>query len=327
MLKEISAIGLLPLFLISNVSNFSYENKIYEIFGVIKNRNNARFEKNENLNIKLNDKNFEVYDIYDSSKFLGDILFDDNKNIQSIYVGEEKLNKNVDLSLISPIFSNEEVFYQSEEGMNYYSHVGEVIDINEDLYETDSNSGASTQTIINCPSYYNYSYGPINNGCSPTAGTMLLSFFDRYSNLNNLINGLLPLEHSNNKTAVDNVIIELANDMHTNMYGFNGTLWNNIAGGLYSYIHRKGYTYLDTYRSMDYTDYSYLINTAHNPSILNISTVNDDGSIGYHSTLGIGTGTFRYSGQFMATHYDWISRPGTYYVSKNYFDSCVYIGY
>lgn len=274
------------------------------------------------------------YSLYEMTNVDGDyegyFIADKTDTVISAYKGQERPNLNEPESL-SPIFTSltgdssecsdySVLAVSNDDPMSY-----ETPQLNVDLYTSHYDSFSSAQYLTNCPTYYNYSYGPVDNGCAPTAGTMLVSFYDRYSNLTNLIDGLLPLEHSDNKKAVDKVIVEMAKYMKTSTE--DGTSRANELLGLTSYFADKGYSNYKARCSTTFNDYATLINSKKNPAMLSITCIDSNGKEKGHAVLGIGVANVRYSGNFMITHYDWYKEnEGDYYVSSKYFRAVIYMG-
>ncbi len=275
-----------------------------------------------------------VYQLTDGDgNYSGYFVADSEQKVLSAYKGSEYPDVD-DLESLSPIFATGtdaigiDDSYVSINAVSDTSSstIHETPGLNVDLYTSHYDSFSSAQYLTNCPTYYNYSYGPVDNGCAPTSATMLVSFYDRYSNMTNLIDGLLPLEHSDNKKAVDKVIVEMAKYMKTNTK--SGTTRANQVSGLTNYLADKGYSNYRAYYLTTFNEYAEVINSKHNPAMLSIKCIEDDGTdAGGHSVLGIGVANVRYSGNFMITHYDWYyRRRGDYYVASQYFEASIYIG-
>ncbi len=309
------------------VKNGTFDSKFESICSIIPSWENSYYSFNSYLGTQ---NDFKLFDVLSGNDYKGYFVTDNNDNISTFYVGEDKL-ENYSLEDISPIFSSDfnlDDSFDTSYNINNIStnSVREMPVLNTNLYSSYSNSYCSTQEIINCPEYYNYPYGPVDNGCAPTTGAMLVSFYDRYTNMSNLVNGLLPLEHSDNKTDVDKLIVEMANYMKTDTN--SGTSPSNEVSGLTNYFKTKGYGQYKAYYTSNYEDYSYIINTRKNPAFLRITAVDDNGGVlGGHAVLGTGTANIRDAGRFMITHYNWKDkRTGQYYVSSKYFVACIYMG-
>lgn len=271
---------------------------------------------------------FSLYNIYDQEEYAGYVIIDDQENIVTFYQGPSLPDMEHPESL-SPVFNHESV-PEIEATMSFTASTNTTIrntpSLNQNLFSSHYDSFSSSNYLIDCPSYYTASYGPVENGCGPTTGAMLVSFFDRYTDMTNLVSGLLPLEHSDNKAAVDELIITLADYMNTD--SVNGTYYWDAMDGLTAYFDDRGYSQFGAFYLDNYADYSTLIISHHNPAYLRIRCINDNGEdIGRHAVLGIGVATLRYFGNFMITHYDWYGeRTGNYYVSEDYFVGAIYMG-
>ncbi len=285
-------------------------------------------------NFYFSGNQYSVYQLTDGDgNYSGHFVTDSEQKVLSAYKGTEYPDVD-DLESLSPIFAKgTEAIGIDDSYVNINavsdtssSTIHDTPELNVDLYTSHYDSFSSYQYLTDCPSYYNYSYGPVEQGCAPTSATMLISFYDRYSNMTNLIDGLLPLEHSDNKKAVDKVIVEMAKYMKTSTK--SGTTRANQVSGLTNYLADKGYSNYCAYYLTTFNEYAQVINSKHNPAMLSIKCIEDDGSdAGGHSVLGIGTANVRYSGNFMITHYDWYNeRTGDYYVASQYFEASIYIG-
>lgn len=186
------------------------------------------------------------------------------------------------------------------------------------LVKYESCSQAFSYYLDSCPEYYNYPYGPVRNGCGPTAGAMLASFYHRYSSYN-LTGTLLPLKHEDNKKGVDDLILTMAEYMDT--ISDNTTYYYKLQSGFSNYLNDhgcKGYTVSTSSSFSEYQDY---LRNSQNPAMVFIPN---------HFVLGIGFSSTRPypnipSQNYLITHYGWDSRPGNYYVNTSEMKSFVYI--
>lgn len=265
---------------------------------------------------------YELYNMKKDDSQKGYFIVNSKSKIETIYVGNQKINDYSNLSEISPLFAEGE-YYKDQISINS-SNINEaseytflkVPQINANLYKSESTSFSSEQLISECPTYFN----PTNYMCTTTAAAMLISFYDRYSNLTNLVDGILPLHHNDDKSKVDELIVDLSLFMTTT--SGHGTYLYERENGLNMYLSSRGYkSYkVDTLKS--YALYSTLINTFNQPSIVGI----EYGKVN-HSVLGIGTANIRYSGQFLICHYGESNKNlGDYYLPKDYFVNATYIG-
>lgn len=267
---------------------------------------------------------FYLYSLTKNDDYKGYFITDNSYNVKTMYVGNVKAS-NENIESLSPIFSNNvEIIDESNNidtnAISLASSYYEPPTLNADLYTSYSGSFGNEQKITDCPTYFN----PTSYMCIPTACAMLLSFLDRYSNLNNLYSGLLPLDHDDNKTLVDNFIKNLANKYLGTTS--KGTKLNNETIGLDKYLKEKGYGNYGAYFIYSFDRYSEFINKFEQPVIVSITLEGKPQDQG-HSVLGIGAATVRYSGRFIVCHYGERSTGlGDYYVSSDYFYNFTYIG-
>ncbi len=270
----------------------------------------------------FNGKSYSLAYVSEDDAYKGYLILDSDNTLCTYYVGEAKPDL-ANLASLSPIFSSDDID-TTDKILHSTSTADEfhaTPTLNEDLYTSHYDSYSSSQYLTSCPFYYNYSYGPVKNGCAPTTGAMLISFYDRYSSMTNLVNGLLPLEHSDNKEAVDSLIIEVADYMKTDTT--NGATLSNEMSGLNQYFSDAGYSNYRAYYLDTFAEYVSFINTKKSPCFLRVKTENNVG----HAVLGIGVANLRYSGNFMITHYDWkTSNTGDYYVNESKFVGFIYMG-
>ncbi len=280
---------------------------------------NSNYELNNTF--VLNDKEYLVYKVDKNKDNSGYFIMNNNKLV-SFYVGNfksEKLNK---IELLSPIFNTDDTYTIENNRRNLASEsTASYIPptLITDNYQYTSMSNYRAQIINNCPFYYNYPYGPIYKGCVPTSGAMLICFYDRYTNLTNLINGTLPLNHEDNKELIDNFINLLAILMETKS---TGTDIDGEKNSLNTYFKAMGYSQYQAYQNYSFNEYENFITNYHQPTLLGIKTINNTG----HAVLGVGSAEIQNSGSFMITHYDdRYSCTGDYYVAKEYFLDSVYM--
>lgn len=84
------------------------------------------------------------------------------------------------------------------------------------LVVSSTSSQAVSSYLKDVPEYFNE-----GNNCAPTTGAMLISFYDRYSKYTALYDGLLPLNHDDDKAAVDAFIDVMKTYMKTTESGTN----------------------------------------------------------------------------------------------------------
>lgn len=317
------------LILINTNKSFAIEEKINNSLNSITQINSDL--RGSNLNLKnqfaLNNKNFKVFTIEKNKQNKGFFIVKDG-TLESFYIGDFDESELNNLENLSPIFSRDVSPIMSEitTTANINSSSSFIpITLTIDNYQYTSMSTIRSQIINNCPFYYNYPYGPVDGGCVPTSGAMLLSFYDRYSILTNLIDGTLPLNHEDNKTAVDSLINQLAVLMNTTK---TGTDINNEKSGLRQYIKQRGYNNTYTLSHTTFKDYENFINSWHQPTLLGVISVSSN-KASAHAVLGVGSAQINNGTNlesYMITHYNVKnSFTGDYYVKSNYFDDSIFL--
>lgn len=241
--------------------------------------------------------------------------------IDSVTLGnEDEYNQKYNTSyLLSE--TNNEISLLSNNGLNEQCF----IDVPSYLYGTNITS-MSQSWFLNSdyvPDYYAPS--TMNNGCGPTASSMLLSFYDRnISDFNNLYNGILPLKKNNsNKSTIDNFIYNIKDFLDTN--DIYGTSALSIRTGLTNFIGNRGCTPtndMGSYCMMNLAtlnDFEYSIITGHCATIINIPN---------HFILGFGIEVSG-SDRFILSRYGWESRSGIYAINENQYQNgcCIIKGY
>ena len=185
-----------------------------------------RIIKNNNQNgyvvILRKDESFQVIE----SRFEGtDGISDIIGNVYYIapmgFYDKETFYNKLNLSRMKTNIINNYVIANDSMTINSITPT-KLIPVPDAHYKTHYDSFTSYQQMLDTPSYLNYSYGPVNNGCGPTTGAMLVAFYDSVS-IGTLYNGLLPQLHNGDKEKVDDLIIEMADYMQT---------CNNISGNL-----------------------------------------------------------------------------------------------
>lgn len=183
------------------------------------------------------------------------------------------------------------------------------------LVFSSTSSQAVSSYLKDVPEYFNE-----GNNCAPTTAAMLFSFYDRYSKFTTLYDGLLPLNHDDDKTAVDAFIDTMKVYLKTIEIG---SYPQEIQIGLKEYFDRHcSHNFKLTY-SKNYADYIDYYNYSKNPAFIILKG---------HAVLGIGHASIRQYhsdgsqgiGEFMITHYDWRSRSGNYLVAKEEFSQFYY---
>lgn len=298
--------------------------KVNETFNSVAAKIEAWQNSNYELNATffLNNKNYETYLVHNEDNNNGYFILKNGKLI-SFYVGDFEVEKLTNIEYLSPVFNTK------NNSVVNISHVQSISTttiscspptIITDNYQYTSISNYRAQIINNCPYYYNYPYGPVRMGCVPTSAAMLISFYDRYTNLTNLIDGVLPLNHEDSKTLIDSLINHLAILMNTNTT--SGTSLANEKSGLNTFFSSMGYGQYKAYQNYNFNEYENFIRNYHQPTLLGIITEYGNG----HAVLGVGSAQIQNTGNFMITHYDdYESHTGDYYVAEDYFLDSVYM--
>jgi len=179
-------------------------------------------------------------------------------------------------------------------------------------------STVSKVWIEDVPSYLNGLSG-IWGSCAPTAGAMLVAYYDNelWNNLSTL-EGIwwwqfFPIVHEDDEDLVNELILQLAGYFRTciDMDGdlsdpgnCVGSTAEEIAYGLTEYLgdhNHSSYISLRAEMNVDYNDYSALILLG-NPAIVNLSSASTYGS---HSVLGMGFYSAYMSPSGIVIYDDW----------------------
>ena len=322
------------------------------------NKKEYRFERYF-VCINLDKKECTVFKLYNSDNiYEGYIVIDEDLSVQSMYFGEDELvitNDNkyiVDYNFVtyeeyaSALKEKEETERNSEPIIKHRYIKKKNLNITEafpcersDLKIWELSSYHFREVLTQVPEYYNSPYGPVDNGCAPTAGAMLIAYYDMHSNLSNLVDGEMPLMHGDNKQKVDDLIIKLASKdyMRTNLEKkiidgeektVYGTTQENIVSGLTKYLNDRGYgNYIARIinREIDYEDLSYFIGKRSNPFLLRSIKYNEnkknekkeEEKYDGHRVLCHGYSRIRFSGDFAITKFNHRSKKGDYYLRFN----------
>ena len=313
--------------------------------------------------INLGKKECTVYKLFgNENKYEGYIIIDEDLNVLTMYFGEYE-----------PVITNENKYIIDNFDFVTYDEYSKALKEKEEYEKNNQNdlnfkkgsyikkknlnikkdfpcersdlkiwelsSFHFRQVLTQVPEYYNFPYGPVDEGCAPTAGAMLIAYYDMHSNLKNLVDGDMPLMHGDNKQKVDDLIIKLASKdyMSTNLVKIkingveetvNGTPQDYIVSGLTKYLNDRGYgNYVarEISRTVDYDDFCYLIGQRSNPFLLRAIKYNEkkkneekeekryDG----HRVLCHGYSRIRYSGDFAITRFNHTDKKGDYYLRFN----------
>lgn len=152
-----------------------------------------------------------------------------------------------------------------------------------------STSMSGKYYVDGVPDYNNFPDSPINNGCGPTAATMMIAYYD-----NEKYNGFTEIEgiwwwqkfpdiHSDDDSLVDELIVEMSEYLgNCSDASGNNTLEHNqchgvstaqLAAGLENFLDDEGYDEWNTvvnYFEADKAGYQQLISTG-NPSVIFIN--------------------------------------------------------
>ena len=191
--------------------------------------------------------------------------------------------------------------------------------VSEENYSIIYDSYSTYYLIKNCPFYYSDIIDDKESLCVPTSAAMLISFYDRNTSMTNLIDGLLPLNHYDDKNAVDTLMLKLADLMG---WKPTGVYTGFMTYGLDMYFVNAGYSYT-AHSTSDFMDYKEIITAFRNPAIV---WLKNPGEKIFHAVLGVGWASLYNKGQFIATHYNISDRNlGTYYVNSSLMFSATYM--
>ena len=311
--KRMKKINLCSLILIP-FNLFPGEYKEFSSYG---NLSNEKFS----FNFEYCGKDYQIQYNYNDSKYIGFNLVDSNGEILTIYEGEFFPTKEDDISYFSPIFSDDNCLIEGIEEINRVKRdiVYSLPYVSEEYYSVVYDSYSTYYLIKNCPFYYSDIFDGVENFCVPTSAAMLISFYDRNTDMTNLIDGLLPLNHYDDRSRVDNLIFKLADLMGWNS---SGVYIGFMIYGLNMYFIDAGYNYT-AYSTSDFMDYKEIISTFRNPAIV---WLKNPGERIFHAVLGVGRSNIYNSGQFIATHYNISNNNlGTYYVNSSLMFSATYM--
>lgn len=252
-----------------------------------------------------------------SKKIVGSILFEPNGEdycIAAIYKGNSipfTLDSNYCLSPFD--FVTKEEFSTSKlqnplDSPTIYNNTSAIKDSGRARYNQQSTSDffsvdlsthlymysayyLSETRILNVPNYMNTMFN--HNGCVPTTAAMYFSFLDRECpGENNLIDGTLPLHHTENISAVNSFISLLGNDYFYTTT--RGTYNNKIAPGFSNYLKSKGLDSYNAYNFTDFSDYVSIIRDTANPIPITLNINHEVLGIGY-KILPTNTGATNYA--------------------------------
>ena len=193
--------------------------------------------------IDSEDKNVYFYKTYLDNKYTGFFILDSDYNFIGSSTSSDDLYLDIkDGYYFNSIFDISDNRTYKNNHINFidtYSFVNNetLPNVSESVYHPYSSAYGSSLTINNVPTYYNgigYDNFP-GGGCTPTAGTMFLSFYDRYCDYyNSLYNPNLPLNHDDNLNYVNKSIIEMGTYMKTIVKGQEDE--NNPLGSTKDYM-------------------------------------------------------------------------------------------
>lgn len=261
-----------------------------------------------------------IYLVTNNNENVGFFSIDHNDKITIAHEGEIT-NKNQILEWYTGSTYDDTILTKTTNAVSNIEHYL-LPTVPDSLYVTSSDSFVSMQKIEGTPHYYNEPYGVVENGCAPTSAAMLLSFYDRYTSMTNLIDGVLPLDHSENKTLVDQYIVELAELMNTD--SIRGTSLAELTLALDDVFDSKNYNF-GGILSYSYSDYSKCINTYHNPALVTLMVSSEMTGGLMHTTLGIGTENVRYVGNMIVARSGDYESPSDTYITTDRFHSVIYV--
>ncbi|MFA6586936.1 MAG: C39 family peptidase [Bacilli bacterium] len=269
-------------------------------------------------------KKEELFSVYGADEsYKGFFTMKEDSTTDVLYEGDIKASKFSDISFlfssgedsIDDVPSNQQEPAKKNQRIKYASSSFGSFLCTPNLIVYETYSQSSSRYLTQCPEYYNT---VVTLGCAPTVGAMLVSFYDRYSNYNDLYDGTLPLVHNEGDTAISGLIRTLAGYMKTDPN--SGTHYGMAKIGIDSYFADHGCPEAKVTSSESFSDYQDFILASENPVYVHI-----DG----HAILGIGFAAIRgYNNSinnYMITHYDWTKRPGNYYVPASEMGSFFYI--
>ena len=282
--------------------------------------------EDNSFSITSNGEKYFVSLIFSENNYKGFKVLDANNRVISLYIGSYKPNKNSSLDSLSPYFGNgTPITAKQQELINKYSLTNtQYYDfpyVNEKLYEKTFDNYSTYHLLKNAPEYYQYPVMAYNNGCVIASSAMLISFYDRNTNLTNLVDGLLPLNHYDDVESVNILGDELAERFGWTLE--NGVFLGTAVGEITKYFSEKGYFRYTCFTSNDFAFFRNVITEYRNPAIVWLDTNSEL----YHAVLAFGWASIYNVGVMIATHYTWPTmHTGTYYVNSDLFYTGVYIG-
>lgn len=354
MKKMISTLGIIPILL--SLCSFKlsedYDKEIVNnIFTSLTYMDEGFKDSKVSSPIKLIDNDNQqclLFKTYLNSKYTGYFILDNNYELLVSHVDSNDYYQDVednyyltDIFTISKDRSKKENKLKVRNNINNYSY--DTFDIstyssmyydlpvvNDSVLVTTSSSFGSSMRIQGVPTYYNSpsEFNPYSKGgCSPTAGAMFLSFYDRNcSYYYNVFNPDLPLTQEEDNGRVKSVIKELGDLMGTDEDG--GTYPFYQATGISNYLALKGmdnYT-LTNYNALigDFNDINNLkgfisgLISRRNIAVLSIDadyTSDNEKPTNNHAVVLTGYDNYQYVGATVRVNYGWKSRASDYTIN------------
>lgn len=237
--------------------------------------------------ILINGMNLCFEQFLDSTRTVGTVIYHNEKKIENILAifHNNTINETItDKLLVNSILSDENVvnkishetnkrplaeipFSQSYSYPTFDSSKFFPVDVGQHL-TSEHNHYIAYSRIIDVPNYMNTQFN--NNGCSPTAMAMYLSYIHRSCpEANSLVeltnNDYLPLKHTDNMALVNSFIHYLGvHYLHTDN---EGTFPINIRSGNNAYLYDHGYHLYSVERQGPeyYDTFQKVINKTANP--------------------------------------------------------------
>lgn len=306
---------LIPLYF-SSTSFVGATNSIGDIkFEVLKNI------QTDFVGCRLSDP--EYFD-YNDSKMICYNILDDNDGIKGSFgilpnkeIGFYQTGSTGYENLFESFGQNEttQIAYNSSYSLQSLPDYSKFVKGPSYLYEETKSGFHYEGHLKDMPDYYqDYPrYLPFDSGCAPTSSTMLIGFYDRYiGEFDNLIpDGVMPLNHDDNKEYVTNKITDMAKLMGTDMSG-KGTPFFNEVQAISALFRNNGYSnysarYSIKFNKKDYFDLAQgIINKTHNPFLISVNLAEG----GNHSALGIGWQTIYTGEKLISVHRCWTDYRG-----------------
>lgn len=316
---------LISIFLLSFKQN-SYDN--VKSFSVVLAGKNYDIMKKVDLISNKNER-YVFYPIYNNFEYSGYMIYKNNEMISfSITKYNPIESGNIFFSEPNNFYSSFEKFRISSESKkvkklvkpNNLQHIS-LIKINKVNYIYNVHYGVQHGFIDVYPKYYQDVYDEMTgNGpyyCGPTAGAKLISFYDNFSDYD-VYDGVLPLEHKENYTLVNDYITIMGKWMLTSKE--HGTWESLIDNGIGTPFIK--YSNIYNYQFGNFSSIPYFIE---NKTPIVAFLKNQDKNLGHFVLCTAyqiderGNGFLGYYDNYMIDRFE--------YVSEKYFSSGSYVAY